>query len=98
MINWLKKIGLFILYFYVYYFLVALVSLIPLSLIDKATNTTGTDSGLWAYGIILGFVLAPVLSFLTVTKKNNNKKVNNIIKWSLIIIFMIVVFSAFFIG
>ena len=66
--NIFYSILLFIPLFIMYYILVAFISLIPLSLI------VDLNSGGWAYGILLGYVLSPVLTIITIAKMNKNKK------------------------
>lgn len=72
--NIIKKMILnilsFILFFVVYYFVIAIISAIPLSMMS---NDSGSDSGLWAYSIILGMGISPILSIITITKLNKKK-------------------------
>lgn len=71
--NVIMNILTFILFFVVYYFLIAIISMIPLAMISSNSNS-GSDSGLWAYSIILGMGLAPILSLITTIKLNQKKK------------------------
>jgi len=73
----LLGIVLFIVLFYGYAMLVALISMIPLYFIEINTNTGGEDSGLWALSLIAAIVLAPILSLIT-SSKIINKKDNKI--------------------
>ena len=58
----LYGVVLFIPIFIAYYFLIALISSIPLFYI------AGAESGAWAYAIILGFVGSPILTIITIIK------------------------------
>ena len=71
--NVIMNILTFILFFVVYYFVIAIISMIPLAMISSNSNS-GSDSGLWAYSIILGMGLAPILSLITTIKLNQKKK------------------------
>ena len=71
--NVIMYILTFILFFIVYYFFIAIISMIPLAMISSNSNS-GSDSGLWAYSIILGMGLAPILSLITTIKLNQKKK------------------------
>ena len=71
--NVIMNILTFILFFVVYYFVIAIISMIPLAMISSNINS-GSDSGLWAYSIILGMGLAPILSLITTIKLNQKKK------------------------
>ena len=66
--NILYSILLFIPLFIMYYILSAFLSLIPLGLMFDL------DSGGWAYGIVLGWILSPILTIITIVKMN--KKTN----------------------
>lgn len=70
-----KNILNFIMYFIVYYFVIAIIAMIPLSMIPTDGNS---DNGLWAYAIIAGIALAPILSFITIMKLHKKDKENNI--------------------
>jgi len=64
----------YIIFFIVYYFVVALISSIPLFFLSKLFESN-SDNGLWAYSLILGIVLAPILSIITtikIIKKDKN--------------------------
>ena len=67
--NVIINILTFILFFVAYYFVIAIISMIPLAMISSNSNS-GSDSGLWAYSIILGMGLAPILSLITTIKLN----------------------------
>lgn len=73
--NIIKKIVIniltFILFFVVYYFVICFISMIPLYMMS---NNSGSDSGLWAYAIILGMGLAPILSLITTIRLNRKKE------------------------
>lgn len=77
--NVIMNILTFILFFVVYCFVIAIISMIPLAMISS-NNNSGSDSGLWAYSIILGMVLAPILSLITTIKLNQKKKNTEIIE------------------
>ena len=77
--NVIMYILTFILFFVVYYFVIAIISMIPLAMISS-NNNSGSDSGLWAYSIILGMGLAPILSLITTIKLNHKKKNTETIK------------------
>lgn len=103
------KIFTFILLFVFYYFVICIITMIPLGMI-ASNNNSGSDSGLWAYSIILGMGLAPILSLITTIKLKQKKKDaetleqindNNIIqknKKNLLLIIAIVVVSFIGIG
>lgn len=61
----------FISYFIIYYFIIAIVSSIPLYFITG--NGDGSDSGVWAYGLILGATLSPVLSLITTIRHDKKR-------------------------
>ena len=63
----LYSILLFIPLFIMYYILVALISLFPLMLIF------GAESAGWVYGILLGWILSPFLTIITIAKLINKK-------------------------
>lgn len=69
--NVIMNILTFIVLFIVYYFMIAIISMIPLSMMSSNNDS---DSGLWAYSIILGMGLAPILSLITTIKLNQKKK------------------------
>ena len=69
----------FTLLFVVYYIVIAIISMIPLAMISSNSNN-GSDSGLWAYSIILGMALAPILSLITTIKLNKKKKYTEIVE------------------
>ena len=71
--NVIINILTFMLFFVAYYFVIAIISMIPLAMISSNSNS-GSDSGLWAYSIILGMGLAPILSLITTIKLNQKKK------------------------
>lgn len=71
--NVIMYILTFILFFVVYYFVIAIISMIPLAMISS-NSSSGSDSGLWAYSIILGMGLSPILSLITTIKLNQKKK------------------------
>jgi len=77
--NFIINILTFILFFVVYYFLTAIISTIPLAMISSNSNS-GSDSGLWAYSIILGMALGPILSLITTIKLNKKKKYTEIVE------------------
>ncbi len=77
--NGIMNILTFILFFIVYYIVIAIISMIPLAMISSNSNS-GSDNGLWAYSIILGMVLAPILSLITTIKLNQKKKNTEIIE------------------
>ena len=77
--NGIMNILTFILFFVVYYIVIAIISMIPLAMISSNSNS-GSDSGLWAYSIILGMALAPILSLITTIKLNKKKKNSEIIE------------------
>ena len=76
--NIIKKVVInaikFILFFVMYYFVICFISMIPLVMMS---NNSDTDSGLWAYSIILGMGLSPILSLITLIKLNKNNKKKN---------------------
>jgi len=77
----LLGIILFIVLFYGYAMLVALISMIPLYFVEINTNTGDGDSGIWAYGLIASIVLSPILSLITtskILKKESNNKITRI--------------------
>ena len=47
--------------------------MIPLAMISSNSNS-GSDSGLWAYSIILGMAISPILSLITTIRLNKKKK------------------------
>lgn len=53
---------LFVPVFITYYFLIAIITSIPLFYI------VGAESGAWAYAIILGFIGSPILTIITIIK------------------------------
>ena len=53
--------------------MIAIISMIPLAIISSSSNSN-SDSGLWAYSIILGFALSPILSLITTIKLNKKKE------------------------
>ena len=59
--------------------MVAIISMIPLAMISSNSNS-GSDSGLWAYSIILGMALAPILSLITTIKLNKKEKHTEIVE------------------
>ena len=63
----LYSIILFIPLFIMYYILIAFFSLFPLMLIF------GAQSGGWVYGMLLGWILSPILTIITIAKINKNK-------------------------
>lgn len=70
-LSWKKillGIVLFIVLFYGYAMIVAIISMIPLYFIEVNTNTGGGDSGIWAYGLIAAIVISPILSLITTSK------------------------------
>ncbi len=84
--NGIKNILTFILFFIAYYFVICIISLIPLFMMS---SNSSEDSGLWTISIILGMVLASILSLFTMinlSKKKNNTEIikhindNNIIQ------------------
>ena len=68
----LISIGLFIALLYVYYFIIGIITAIPLAYLSKNISN-GTDTGLWAYSIIAGIIFAPILSLITTIKLLKNK-------------------------
>ena len=46
----------------IYYFLIALISAIPLFFVE------GAESGAWAYAMILGLICSPILTIITIVK------------------------------
>ena len=70
--NYIMNILTFILLFIVYYVVVAIISMILYMM--SSNSNSGSDSGLWAYSIILGIVLAPILSLITTIKLNKKRK------------------------
>lgn len=64
------SIVLFIPIFIVYYFIIAFISAIPLFLI------LGAESGGWVFAMLLGFVLAPVFTIITIDKVIYKKSKN----------------------
>ena len=77
--NVIMNILTFILFFVVYYFVIGIISMIPLAMISSNSNS-GYDSGLWAYSIILGMALAPILSLITTIKLNKKEKHTEIVE------------------
>ena len=77
--NGIMNILTFILFFIVYYIVIAFISMIPLAMISSNSNS-GSDSGLWAYSIILGMALAPILSLITTIKLNKKEKHTEIVE------------------
>ena len=71
--NIIMNILTFIMFFSAYYFVIAIISMIPLAIISSSSNSN-SDSGLWAYSIILGFALSPILSLITTIKLNKKKE------------------------
>ena len=63
----LFSILLFIPLFMMYYIVIAFVSLIPLGLIFDL------NSGAWAYGMVLGWILSPALTIITIMRINKSK-------------------------
>jgi len=63
----LYSILLFIPLFIMYYILVALISLFPLMLIF------GAESAGWVYGMLLGWILSPALTIITIMRINKSK-------------------------
>lgn len=67
----LKKIFsgilLFIPLFYVYYFIIAMISLLIINAITNAAD------GAWGYGLMLGFAISPILTITTIIKILNKK-------------------------
>ena len=55
--NVIINILTFILLFVIYYFVICIISIIPLY---TMSNNSGSDSGVWAFSIILGMGLAPI--------------------------------------
>ncbi len=72
----LLAIVLFIVLFYAYAMAVGIISLIPLYFIGRSINTGNTDSGIWAYGLILAITISPILSLITTSRIINSKKEN----------------------
>lgn len=66
--KFLIGIALFIVLFYGYAMIVAIISMIPLYFIEVNTNAGGVDSGIWAYGLIAAIVISPILSLITTSK------------------------------
>lgn len=77
--NGIMNILTFILFFIVYYIVIAIISMIPLAMISSNSNS-GSDNGLWAYSIILGMALAPILSLITTIKLNKKEKHTEIVE------------------
>lgn len=63
------SIVLFIPIFIAYYFIIAFISAIPLFFI------LGAESGGWVFAMLLGFVLAPIFTIITIVKVIYKKKV-----------------------
>lgn len=72
----IKKILLSIIYFIMsfiaYYFVIGMSSIMLIYGIS-GNYGDGSDNGLWAYGLILGMILAPILAIITTTKIINKK-------------------------
>lgn len=66
--KFLLGLVLFIVLFYGYAMIVAIISMIPLYFIEVNTNAGGGDSGIWAYGLIAAIVISPILSLITTSK------------------------------
>ena len=64
----LKVILLFVLLLYVYYFLIALITGVVLWIFARAVE------GIWAYAIILGITISPILTVVTIKKLTKNKE------------------------
>ena len=75
--NVIINIPTFILLFVIYYFVICIISMIPLY---TMSNNSGSDSGVWAFSIILGMGLAPILSLITTIRLNKKKKPTEIIE------------------
>lgn len=80
-----KKIMLGILYFavfFVVYYFAITICLVVLTSIFSMISSDGYDNGLWGIGIILGLILAPILSIIStkrkLSKKNNNTNVETL--------------------
>lgn len=72
-----KKVAInilsFVLLFAFYYFIIAIISMIPLGIISSHIKSA-EDSGLWALSIMLGIIIAPVLSIVTIIIFNKKKE------------------------
>lgn len=65
----------FIVFFIVYYFSIAFLLMILLYFISLNSGNS-SDNGLWAYGMIFGITIAPILSIITtfkIIRKNENQ-------------------------
>lgn len=83
--NVIINILTFILFFVAYYFVIAIISMIPLAMMSSNSNSS-SDSGLWAYSIILGMGLAPILSLITTIKLNQKKRKNPLLIIAIVIV------------
>ncbi len=67
----LKKIFsgilLFIPLFYLYYFIIAMISLLIINVLTNAAD------GAWGYALILGFSISPILTIITIIKILNKR-------------------------
>ena len=69
--NVVNSLLTFILFFVVYYLVICIVSMVPLNMLS---SNSGADSGLWVYSIILGVVIAPILSLITTIQLTKKRK------------------------
>lgn len=74
--NIFLEIILFIAFLIVYYFIISFIVGIPLAYLGRNIGD-GSDNGLWAYGLIAGFMLSPICSLITTIKLTNKKNKDN---------------------